>query len=202
VLLLQPVHDPAFGYHHPRNVSPDILSKDDLQEIFLADPCIQSVLSENNVTLTRTDPNPPKSCEFQRFVKNDTLKKLLDRVISVESLDKKLIVDISLKKLLEEFCQGFARAGIELFSEGGVCLIGSSASALISNIDNNFIDINDCDVMFHLKYPENFSEVLKIQESVIALILRKYLRKKFSLHECKNMFFKETFHVSNATDMW
>jgi len=139
--------------------------------MFLSDPCIQSVLAQNKVTSLRIDTNPLLRCETNRFLKNDLLEKLLERVVTVESKDKEVIFDISLRKLLEEFYRGFARAGIEFVPEGvDIKVIFKSSRCyafsvdsfeiildhvLSGNGDNNFAEVRSCygdyvEAMMHL----------------------------------------------------
>jgi len=169
----------------------------------LVDPGIQSVLlSDQNCLFSREDVFVSRSKTTPNFIRTNLLNTLLDRIVPITDNNNMVVFEISLRSLLEEFSRGFARAGVELMADGGLCLVGSSASALIKNIDCCLIDINDCDVLFHLKYEEDFREILKIQQSVVALILRKKLGKTRSLHECGNLFFKETCRVFTETDAW
>jgi len=184
-------------------LSTDTTSDDDSRDIFIeADPSIQSVLlSESNCVYSREEPEP-KTKSTPHFIRTNMLCSLLNRVVRVTDNKNASFFEISVRNLLEEFSRAFARAGVELVSDGGICLVGSSASALIKNIDCFIDNINDCDVLFRLKYPENFFEILKMQESVVALLLRKKLGRKYSLHECGKRFFKETCHVVTDNDAW
>eukprot|EP01123_Difflugia_compressa_P006157 TRINITY_DN1831_c0_g1_i4.p1 TRINITY_DN1831_c0_g1~~TRINITY_DN1831_c0_g1_i4.p1 ORF type:complete len:666 (-),score=139.66 TRINITY_DN1831_c0_g1_i4:512-2509(-) len=150
-----------------------------------------------------TKPYTNNDITFPHLLKNETVSKLLQKTVTLRDSSSSLSIDVTFRYLLQQFLKGFERAGVSLIDDGGVCLVGSTASGLVAHYDTHFYteNVNDFDILFRLKYPENFSEILKIQESVIAMIVRDKTGTMLTLTECYG-FFKECCHVSNDTERW
>jgi hypothetical protein len=161
----------------------------------------------NQPDTATSDRNPSELCATRTLSYTRSLENILYRNITLTSKTNSLRLIVSVLELLFAFRNSFKRYGIPIL-ESGIHLIGSTATAIISEQENatgtsiNPDVINDLDFVFRLQNAEKFSDILQIQEFAICSLLKTKRNMVISPYDCYTMFFHSAFCMDHNDDKW
>ncbi|KYQ89618.1 hypothetical protein DLAC_09581 [Tieghemostelium lacteum] len=124
------------------------------------------------------------------------LLMILKQKNHIQSTDQKISIYLSIEELIALILEELVKRKIPL-SKCGVRLVGSTASNIISHTKNSTHDFNDIDLNFYLLKPTNFTNLLDLEETVIAREVFRQTGTVISKKEVFNSFFRERVKVLN-----